>query len=111
VTLRLVGLARREWASFDGMMASKDVDPLLLPPDRFFSLLYWWATRNAGDQKDIDKFDRRLWMPPKGTAAPAGSPWSPEAETAAFGSLAAAFGVQTTGTARQGAEPPPAVGT
>lgn len=101
MTLRLVGLVKREWASFDGMLASKNVDPLLLPPDRFLSLVYWWATRNAENQSAIDKFDRRLWMPPKGQAAPAGSPWSPEAETAAFGSLAAQVGAAQV---RQGAK-------
>lgn len=93
MTLRLVMLVRKEWASFDGLMASQNVDPLLLPPDRFLSLVYWWAVRNASEQADIDKFDRRLWIPPKGRAAPAGSPWSAEAETAAFGSLAAQVGV------------------
>lgn len=112
MTLRLVGLAKREWASFDGLMASKNVDPLLLSPDRFFSLVYWWGTRNAPDQAAVDKFDRQLWRPPKGVAAPKGSPWSPEAETAAFTSLASAFGVLKSGTAREGtdalAKDPPA---
>jgi hypothetical protein len=104
VTLRLVGLVRKEWASFDGDSVE---DPLLLPPDRFFNRVYWWAIKNATDQAALDKFNRQLWRPPKGMAAPAGSPWSPEAETAAFASLASAFGVQTTGTARQGAPAPP----
>jgi hypothetical protein len=104
VTLRLVGLAKREWAMLDGLMASKDVDPLAMPPDRFFSLVYWWAVKDAADQAAVDKFDRQLWRPPKGVAAPKGSPWSPEAETAAFASLASAFGVLTTGTAREGTD-------
>jgi hypothetical protein len=103
VTLRLVGLARREWASLDGEMASQNVDTWAMAPDRFLNLIYWWATRN-GEADAVAKFDRRLWMPPKGVAPAPGSPWSPEAETAAFGELAAAFGVGTTAKARQGGE-------
>lgn len=106
MTLRLVGLARHEWASLDGEMASQSVDTWALPPDRFFNLIYWWATRN-GDSADVEKFDRRLWMPPKGVAPAPGSPWSPEAETQAFGELAAAFGVGVTAKARQGGDLPP----
>lgn len=92
MTHRLVQLVRTEWATFDGLLASRNVDPLALPPHRFFSTVYWWATRNAGEQADIDKFNRRLWQPPQGVAAAPGSPWSPEAETAAFKALAAAVG-------------------
>lgn len=102
MTARLVALVRRQWAAFDG---SHDYDPLGLPPDRFLNRVYWWATRNAAEQSDIDKFDRQLWRPPAGVAPAPGSPWSPEAETAAFGSLAAAFGVGA-GRAREGAPPP-----
>ena len=104
MTLRLVRLARQEWASLDGEMASLNVDPWYLPPDRFFNLIYWWATRH-GDPDGIAKFDRRLWMPPKGVAPAPGSPWSPESETEAFGELAAAFGVGVTAKARQGESP------
>lgn len=69
------------------------MDPLDLLPARFCSLVYYWAVRNA-DEDGKTKFDRRLWMPPKGVAPPPGSPWSPEAETAAFGSLAAQVGAR-----------------
>lgn len=108
MTSRLVGLLAREWSLFDGELASLGLDPLLLPPDRFFNLGYWWAVRNAQSQTDVDKFDRRLWMPPKGKAPEPGSPWSPEAETAAFGELAAAFGVgqKRAATASEGSTPP-----
>lgn len=109
MTQRLVSLARKEWASIDGQLASQGIDPLLLPADRFFSLLYWWATHRAEDPAAVAKFDRKLWMPPKGKAPAPGSPWSPEAETAAFGSLAAAFGVvKGSSNARQGTPPPAA---
>jgi hypothetical protein len=106
VTQRLVGLARREWASFDGESVT---DPLLLPPDRFLNRIYWWAIRNAQEQEQIDKFDRRLWRPPRGKAAAPGSPWSPEAETSAFAALAAQVGQSDAAMAamRQGQAPPP----
>lgn len=89
MTLRLVGLARREWASFDGDSVE---DPLLLPPDRFLNRIYWWAIKNAADKESVDRFDRKLWRPPRGRAAAPGSPWSPEAETNAFAALAAEVG-------------------
>lgn len=102
MTHRLLNIARAHWATFDGWAAARNVDPLDLPPDRMLSLIYYWSTRNASSSEEINKFDRRLWLPPKGTAAPKGSPWSAEAETAAFGSLAAQVGVQTKGGLREG---------
>jgi hypothetical protein len=105
VTVRLVGLARREWASFDGSIVE---DPLLLPPDRFLNRVYWWAIKNASEQSQIDKFDRKLWRPPRGKRAAPGSPWSPEAETQAFASLAAQVGQSDAALAamREGQAPP-----
>lgn len=88
MTERLVRLIRKEWVSFDGSSPS---DPLELPADRFLNKIYWWAIRHAQEQEDLDRFDRHLWIPPKGVRAPAGSPWSAEAETAAFQNLAAAI--------------------
>lgn len=93
MTQRLVALASHYWASMDGLLASQSVDPLDLPPDRFLSVVYWWALRNADDQREIAKFDRRLWRPPPGIAPAAGSPWSPEAENEAFGAFAASVGM------------------
>jgi hypothetical protein len=105
VTQRLFGLARREWASFDGESVT---DPLVLPADRFLNRVYWWAIRNATEQEQISKFDRALWRPPRGKAAAPGSPWSPEAETAAFAALAAQVGQSDAAMAamRQGQAPP-----
>ena len=107
MTMRLVGLARREWASLDGELSSRGIDPLLMPPDRFLNLIYWWATHNAAEQQQIDKFDRKLWRPPRGKAAAPGSPWSPENETAAFAALAAQVGQPDAAMAamRQGEAP------
>lgn len=101
MTLRLYYLVRSKWALFDGELASRDIDPLYMPFDRFLNLIYWWAVQDA-DPKEIDKFDRQLWRPPKGEAPAAGSPWSPEAETAAFASLAATFGTGMRNGSRDG---------
>lgn len=58
------------------------------------NLIYYWATKNAQEQKDLDKFDRQLWMPPPTMDPddiPADSPWSAENETAAFAAFSAQF--------------------
>lgn len=49
----------------------------------FLDFVYYLFTRN-GDEQSVEKFRRTLWMPPKGVAPDPRSPWSPEAETAAF---------------------------
>ena len=66
---------------FDGWAASRSVDPLALPLDRMMSLIYWWCARGM-DEKHLQQFDARLWIPPEGHD-PRG-PWSPENETALF---------------------------
>ena len=48
---------------------------------------------------EVKKFDQRLWVPPKGVVPPKGSPWSAEAETAAFKSFASAFKATGAGAA------------
>lgn len=103
MTSRLIQVVKHDWASFDGLMASqRDTAPLHLPMDRFLNAVYWWAIRNATEQEEIDRFDRQLWRPPVGVVPAAGSPWSPEAETAAFNSLAAAFGTGAGSSTRTG---------
>jgi hypothetical protein len=95
VTRRLFDLAQSAWATFDGWCASRDIDPLELPPDRFCNLTYYWATRNASSEADLGKFDRRLWLPDKeetqAKGVPKESPWSAENETSAFKALKAAL--------------------
>lgn len=68
------------------------MDPMELPPDRFFSLAYVWL---LGERDEVEKakFDAKLWLPEKGKAIPKESPWSPENESKAF----AAFKAETTG--------------
>jgi len=89
VTLRLFASAKQYWPTFDGWAASRGIDPMDLPVDRFLNLVYHFLTRN-GTQEEIDKVDRTLWMPPKGVAVSRG-PWSKEAEAKAFDAFAAEF--------------------
>lgn len=93
--LRLIyGVARPHWAIMDGESAMRGVDLIGLPLSRFLNVCYWYMVRYA-DEKEKAKQDRQLWMPPKGVAPAPESPWAPENETAAFGSLATALGVST----------------
>lgn len=78
-----MGLADQNWLRFDGWSAARGVDPLELPPQRFLTLVYHFATRE-GSPDDIAKFDRRLWVPVKGAVPPPESPWSAANETNAF---------------------------
>lgn len=72
-------------------MAHNIPDLRTLPLDRFCNFVWYWATRD-GEQKEIDKFRAKLWLPPKGTEPPKKSPWSPEAEMAAFAAVKQALG-------------------
>lgn len=92
MTARLLNTAKARWSAFDGWAAAtmSGADPLDLPFDRLLNLIYHWIVKDA-DPDEVPKFDARLWRPPPGRAAAPGSPWSPEAETAAFRGLAAAI--------------------
>lgn len=60
-----------------------------LPLDRFCNFIWWWATRNATDEQEIDKLRAQLWRPPPGVAPHPDSPWAPEAEAQAFAAFKA----------------------
>lgn len=47
------------WPFFDGWCASRNVDHLALPWDRWLNLVYYFATRNAS-KEDRDKFDTAI---------------------------------------------------
>lgn len=68
---------------------------MALPFDRFLNLVYAFAVEGArDDEKARDRFDMRLNMPVPGFRSHVentGSPWAPEAETAALSGLAAAL--------------------
>src|SRR3546814_6580102 len=84
VTFRLLHLASENWPTLEGWATSRNTDLMELPIDRLLNLVYFWATRNAQDEQTLAKFDRKLWMPPKGEEPPAESPWSAANETSDF---------------------------
>lgn len=47
------------WPIFDGWCASRNVDHLELPWDRWLNLVYYFATRNASTE-DKEKFDTEM---------------------------------------------------
>ena len=91
MTFRLLHLASENWPTLEGWATSRNTDIAELPIDRMLNLIYYWATRNADDEQALAKFDRRLWMPPKGEEPPPESPWSSASETNAFKTLKAAL--------------------
>lgn len=80
-------VALTRWAVFDGWCASRNVNPLDLPIDRFCNLVYYWAVRNMKDDAKAD-FDRHISQPVTGAGATAireaTGIWSRESELAQF---------------------------
>lgn len=87
--MRLLGVAVEHFTMLDGFAVSRGVSFEELPLPRFLNFVYWWATRNAGEEEKT-KFDRKLWQPPKGEVGQ--GIWSAESESAAFASLKNALG-------------------
>lgn len=88
--VRLAGIALDRWADLDGWAVSRNMPDLRdLPLDRFCNFIWWWATRNASQQSDIERFRITLWRPPPRVAPDPRSPWSRENETGAFAALKA----------------------
>lgn len=86
MTQRLVAIAVEHWRDLDGYAVGHNLPELdTMPLSRFCNFIWWWLTRNA-DQKERDKLERRIYMPPKGVA-PTTGPWSAEAEKSAFSAL------------------------
>ena len=77
------------YAVAHGMMELEE-----LPLKRLSSFVYWYFTRNAQDDQALQQFRSKLWMPPKGTAPDARSPWSAENESNAFASIKARLGTK-----------------
>lgn len=82
-------LAHEHWRDLDGWATARQIDLGDLPVGRFTNLVYYWWTEGA-DPKEVEKFERRLYIPPKNVVAKVG-PWSAEAETAAFAAAKAAL--------------------
>ena len=56
---------------------------------RLCNFVWWFITRNAESEAEVEKLRAKLWQPPQGEA-PAG-PWAPEAAKAALGALQASL--------------------
>jgi hypothetical protein len=90
VNLRLASAAIDNWADVDGYAVAHGLPPLGdLPQGRFMSFMWWYLTRNASSQTDVEKFRTRLWRPPPGVVPTGPNPWSPENEQSAFAAFKA----------------------
>jgi hypothetical protein len=69
------------WPQFDGWCASRNVEPLVLDPDRFCNLVEYWWTRNMNEERQ-EEFNRFLAGDQTGSRSQAR--WSREAELAQF---------------------------
>lgn len=49
----------QNWPLFDGWCASRNVEPLRLPWQRFLNLVYFWATQGK-DKKELREFDSEI---------------------------------------------------
>lgn len=86
MTVRLVRTAVANWDTLDGYAVAHGMGDLRdLPLERFCAFVWYMMTRFA-EKKDIDQMRSKLWVPPPKSTAPipTNSPWSAEAETAAF---------------------------
>lgn len=82
-------MALRRWTDLDGWAVSRNMPRLeTLDLDRFCNFI-WYRSVDGAEQKEIDKFKARLWIPPKGVVPTPDSPWSAESEASAFQSLKA----------------------
>lgn len=80
------------WVDLDGYAAARNLPDLSqMSIERFSHLVWYWLT-NGGDTREVGKLRAKVWRPPAGEVAPAGSPWSAESEMAAFSSLKSALG-------------------
>ena len=77
-----MAIANEYMMTLDGFAVSRNMPPLgELPLGRFCAFVWWFFTKDS-EQKEIDKFRSRLWIPPVGEVAQ--GPWSADAESKAF---------------------------
>nr|DAK24351.1 MAG TPA: hypothetical protein [Caudoviricetes sp.] len=57
---------------------------------RLCNFVWWFITRNAESEAEVEKLRAKLWQPPRGEVA--AGPWAPEAEKASFGAFQASLG-------------------
>lgn len=92
MTARLIEIGTHFWDEISGYVTAHGGGALGdLPVDRFCSLVWWWITRNAETETDIEKIREQIWMPPKGEKGE--GVWSAESETDSLHGLMADLGV------------------
>lgn len=92
MTSRLAQLAVQNWEDYNGYAVAHGMPDLRAMPVSHFLDFVWYLTTRNGDQKEVEKFRRSVWMPPKGVKPDARSPWSAENETKAFDMVARMVG-------------------
>lgn len=89
VVQRLVGTLDHYWTRFNGWAVAQGVSPLELHFDELLDLTYYWLIKDAGEEEEVEKFNSRLWMPPKkAKVTAADSPWSDAATKASLAAFA-----------------------
>lgn len=83
----LIGLAASDWRVLDGEAALQGINPLRLPPHRFFNYLYVYFTRHLTPEQR-EQFDTSLLQPlPNEKVRERVAPFTEEEEAAAFDAL------------------------
>ena len=83
----LTGLAAAQWREIDGEAALRGVNPLRLPPHRFYNFLYAYFTRGMDEEKR-EAFDLQINKPlPWEKVTETVAPFTPEEEAAGFDAL------------------------
>lgn len=93
MTTRLLSIYEDNLATLDGYAVSRGLPRLgSLPVDRLCNFVWWWITRNASEEAEVEKVRTSLWTPPVGWEQPIEvGPWSAEEETSAFAALKASL--------------------
>lgn len=90
---RLIQVGRAYWDDLEGYVTAHGGSALRdLPLDRFCGLVWWWITRNAETEQDVERVREQVWLPPKGEE-PTGV-WAADAETEALHGLMEDLGIE-----------------
>jgi len=83
--VRLHAIAAQHWRIIDGTCAAQGVDPLLLRPDRFCSLIWNWAIQRV---EEPEEWAREMDLPLPGTTTSRRRPTPREEDLEADGFMA-----------------------
>lgn len=65
------------------------MNPQDLPVDRFCHLVWYFMTKDAEKQSDVDTLRAKMWQPPDPSVEVLEGPWSAAGQMAAFAALKA----------------------